>query len=238
MTLLETAESTDPLARRLSLRQRREAHALAAIAHLRQADPRWGPLIDRIGPHRPIITRDPFVSLAGAIVHQQVSMHAAKTILSRLLDRCPDRRLTPAHVLALTPRRLRSAGLSRQKVRYLRDLSEHFEARRLTTRRLRTWNDDRVLTEVTQVLGIGRWTAEMLLIFSLERPDVWPIDDLGVQKAVARFIGRHSPPVRAKMERLADPWRPFRSYATWYLWRSLEGPLMPGIQVAPKAAVN
>lgn len=211
--------------------QRRTATALDAIRHLSRADGRLAGIIRQIGPYRPIITRDPFRALAGAIVHQQVSMAAAATMLARLQGLCTAGRLTPQAILALSDQQMLSAGMSRQKRRYLRDLSEHFASGRLSSRKLRSWDDERVLEEVTQVLGVGRWTAEMLLIFCLERPDVWPIDDLGIQKALQKLLGRAEPPPRAEAIEVAEPWRPYRSYATWYLWRSLEGPRMPGMQI-------
>ena len=210
---------------------RRAAAAKAAARHLKAADPRLAAIIEQVGPHRPIITPDPFESLLGAIVHQQVSMQAAKTIYGRVADLCPRRRVSPRAIAACSPDQLRSAGLSRQKVRYVHDLSEYFASGRLTRPKLRKWDDQTVLQQVTEVAGIGRWTAEMLLIFCLERPDVWPIDDLGIKKAVQRFLGRSEFVPTDEMVALAEPWRPYRSYATWYLWRSLEGPLMPGISL-------
>ena len=216
---------------RLTLLQRREALAREAIQHLTHADPPMGVLIGRIGVYRPIITRDPFQALVGSILHQQVSMAAAATILRRVHALCGPGRITAEKLAAVPVEGLRGAGVSGQKARYLHDLAAHFADGRLTLRKLRKWDDQQVLVETTKVLGIGRWTAEMLLMFCLERPDVWPIDDLGVQKAAMQFAGRKSPFPRVKLEKYGERWRPFRSYATWYLWRSLEGPLMPGIQV-------
>lgn len=187
-------------------------------------------LIARIGPHRPIITRDPFATLVGSIVSQQISMAAAAAIQKRLAALCPRGRVTHRAILGLHARTLRSAGLSRQKILYLRSLAEHFADGRLSPRALRAMPDDEVIAATTRVKGIGRWTAEMLLIFCLERPDVWPIDDLGIRKAVRGLLGCSELPDRDTMSAVADPWRPFRSYASWYLWRSLEGPLMPGVR--------
>lgn len=208
---------------------RRRQVALAAIRHLRRADPRLGQLIARIGPYTPIITSNPFTAMIGSVVQQQVSMSAAAAIYRRLRGLCPGRRLTPAAVLRLDARTLRSVGLSRQKVEYVRNVAEAFATRTLTAAALRRMPDEEVIAATTRLKGIGRWTAEMLLIFCLERPDVWPVDDLGLRKAVRNFTGMPDVPKPAALESLADPWRPYRSYATWYLWRSLEGPLMPGI---------
>lgn len=188
-------------------------------------------MIEKIGPHRPRISRDPFKTLVGSIVQQQISMSAAAAIQNRLVDACPDRRMTPEALLALRTPRLRKIGLSRQKAIYLRDLAVHFKDGRLSPAKLRRMPDDEVIEATTQVHGIGRWTAEMLLIFCLERPDVWPVDDLGIRKAVRNYLGESELPDRKRLDAVALPWRPFRSYASWYFWRSLEGPLMPGIAV-------
>jgi DNA-3-methyladenine glycosylase II len=209
----------------------RQAEARAAAEHLRRTDARFAELIDRFGLERPVITADPFVALVGSIVQQQISMGAANAIYGRLRALCPRRRVTPAALLALDDATLRGAGLSRQKIRYTRELAAHFADGRLRSARLRRMTDDEVIAATTRVVGIGRWTAEMLLIFCLERPDVWPVDDLGLRKAVQRFCRKRAMPAPRAIERLADPWRPFRSYATWYLWRSLEGEAMPGVRV-------
>lgn len=158
-------------------------------------------------------------------------MSAAKSVQRRLLEMLPGKRLTPEAVRTLSIDQLRSAGLSRQKASYLHDLSEHFADGRIEARRLRSLSDDDVIEVVTQVRGVGRWTAQMLLMFCLERPDVWPIADLGLQSAVAALLGLKSRPNAKVMEKTAAEWSPFRSYASWYLWRSLEGPLMPGIDL-------
>lgn len=207
----------------------REALARAAARALSRATPRLGALIRKIGPHRPTITRGPFVALVGSIVQQQVSMSAAAAVQRRIKGLCPRGRLTPAAILDLSDEELRGAGLSRQKVGYVRAVAEHFAAGLLSTRKLRAMTDDEVIAAVTKVKGVGRWTAEMLLIFCLERPDVWPIDDLGLRKAVGNFLGRAELPDANTMETVGRPWRPYRTYASWYLWRSLEGPFMPGV---------
>jgi len=200
-----------------------------AVAALRRRDPRLAAIIDAVGPYRPRLTRQPFVALVGAIIHQQVSMSAAATIRRRLVAACRPRRLSPAALLALSEAELQAVGLSRQKRAYLRDLSEHFARRRLSGARLRRLDDEAVVERVTEVKGIGRWTAEMLLIFSLERPDVWPIDDLGLQTAARRLVGVEQRLERDTLLALGEPWRPYRTYATWYLWRSLAQPEPPAI---------
>jgi DNA-3-methyladenine glycosylase II len=202
--------------------------ALAAIRHLRRADARLARLIERVGPFCPVVTRDPFLALVGSVIHQQVSMSAAAAIHRRLRGLC-DQRLTPAGVLRLDPADLRGAGLSRQKAEYVHNVAAAFATRTLTAAKLRRMSDEEVIGAATAVKGVGRWTAEMLLIFCLERPNVWPVDDFGLRKAVRNFFGLTEIPAPAAIRDLADPWRPYRSYATWYLWRSLEGPRMPSV---------
>ncbi|MEW6251720.1 MAG: DNA-3-methyladenine glycosylase 2 family protein [Planctomycetota bacterium] len=210
-----------------------EQMAAAARAHLRRADARLAALIDRVGPYCPKLTRNPFLALLGSIVHQQVSMSAAATIYGRLCETCRDGRRraapTPNAILAVSDVRLRAAGLSRQKVRYVRNIAEAFAARRLTAARLRRMSDEEVIDAVTQLKGVGRWTAEMLLIFCLERPDVWPVDDLGVRLAVAKLLGLPTTPAAREIVTVAEAWRPYRSVATWYLWRSLERKEPPAV---------
>ncbi|MFH1746676.1 MAG: DNA-3-methyladenine glycosylase [Planctomycetota bacterium] len=200
-----------------------------ALRHLRRADLRFGELIKQVGPYCPTITANPFNTLIGSIVHQQISMAAATTIQKRLKARCPRRRITPAAILALSDDDLRGVGLSRQKAHYVRSIAEHFASGALTTRRLRRLSDEDVIAATTRIVGIGRWTAEMLLIFCLERPDVWPVDDLGLRKALGRFLGRDDGVDAKSAMAVGDPWRPYRTYACWYLWRSLESPILPGV---------
>lgn len=200
-----------------------------ALEHLRAADPRLADLIERLGPYRPRITPNPFVALIGSILHQQVSMSAAATIGRRLRGLCPGGRLTPRAVRALSTAQLRAAGLSRQKAAYVQNIAQAFADRTLTAARLRRMSDDEVIAATTQLKGVGRWTAEMLLIFCLARPDVWPVDDLGLRRAVQKLLRLPNLPAPADIRDIADPWRPYRSVATWYLWRSLDGPVSPAI---------
>ncbi|MCG3127313.1 MAG: hypothetical protein CHACPFDD_02171 [Phycisphaerae bacterium] len=206
----------------------------AAEWHLRSADARLAALIDRIGPCQIRFTPDPFSALVSSIVHQQLSMKAAATIGRRLRALCPRGRLSPRALSRVADPALRGAGLSERKVSYLRDVCAHFGTRRVTAARLRSMPDEDVVAAVTQIHGIGRWTAEMLLLFCLKRPDVWPVDDLGLQKALQKLHAARRPLPRTRLERAGEPFRPFRSRATWYLWRSLDGPLPPGLE--PPAA--
>jgi DNA-3-methyladenine glycosylase II len=217
---------------RSSRAAQRALTAQTAVRHLTGANPRLGALIRKIGPHRPLITPNPFVALVGSILQQQISMSAAAAVHKRLKALCPRRRVTPAAILELSSDDLRAAGLSRQKATYIRSLAERFADGTLSSRRLRGMTDDEVIAATTQVKGVGRWTAEMLLIFCLERLDVWPIDDLGLRKAVGKLLELAVLPDAHTMRATAEPWRPYRTYASWYLWRSLEGPLMPGVSLA------
>lgn len=202
----------------------------AAVARrLARRDPRLAALIRQFGVPERITTQDPFVALVGSIVQQQVSMAAGTTIFRRVRALCPRRRLTPAAILTLSADELRGAGLSRQKAGYVHGVAEAFASRALTRAGLRRMSDEEVVTATTRLKGVGRWTAEMLLMFCLGRPDVWPTDDLGLRKAAQQLLGLDEPPTAAQLDALGEPWRPYRSYAAWYLWRSLGGPITPGI---------
>ena len=164
---------------------------------------------------------DPFVALLHAIISQQLSTKAAATIAGRveaLLDGAP----TPSAVAGVTDAQLRGAGLSGQKVRYVRDLCGRIEDGTLPLDALDRMTDDQVIESLTQVNGIGRWTAEMFLMFRLHRPDVLPVDDLGIVKAVQRAYRLRTLPSPARILRLGESWRPYRSVACWYLWASLD----------------
>jgi DNA-3-methyladenine glycosylase II len=157
-------------------------------------------------------------------------MGAARAIQVKLKAACGGR-ITPDRILSLDATALRACGLSRQKSAYVHDLARHYADGVLSSRRLRRMTDDEVIAAATAVKGIGRWTAEMLLMFCLERPDVWPIDDLGLRKAVRNYLGIRDMPTPAQMRDAGEPFRPYRTYASWYLWRSLEGPFMPGVSL-------
>ncbi len=163
---------------------------------------------------------EPFMTLARAIVGQQISVKAAQSVWDRLML-CTGA-ATPEAVLAQDRKALRACGLSDRKTEYIADLAQHFADGAIHVQRWPEMSDEEIIAELVEVRGIGRWTAEMFLIFNLLRPDVFPIDDLGVQKAirVAYFKGRKVP--LGRMTKLAEGWRPWRSVATWYLWRSLD----------------
>jgi DNA-3-methyladenine glycosylase II len=161
-----------------------------------------------------------FMTLARAIVGQQISVKAAQSVWNRVLACAPE--MTPAGVLACRPRLLRACGLSDRKTEYIVDLALRFDRGLVHPRRWPLMSDEEVIADLVQVRGIGRWTAEMFLMFNLLRPDVYPLDDLGLQAALRRhyFNGRKVSP--ARMRRQGALWAPWRSVATWYLWRSLD----------------
>lgn len=195
----------------------------AAVRHLRRADPRMAAVIARVGPCTLAPRRDYFVVLCKSIFAQQISTAVATVLFGRFRDLFPGRRPTPARVIELLTTAdeaaLRRVGLSRQKRAYVLDLARHFADGRIPTRRLRGMTDERVIASLVRVNGIGRWTAEMFLIFTLNRPDVLPIDDLGLWEGVRVAYGLPQRPARAELTAIAEPWRPWRTVATWYLWR-------------------
>lgn len=204
----------------------------AAVRRLRRADPRLRDVIDRSRGVRLEIRRmrSPFEYLLRAIIFQQLSGKAASTIHGRFLDLFPRRRPTASRLLALRPTRLRAAGVSAGKQTALRDLARRADRGEVPGfATLERWEDERIVEELTQVHGVGRWTVEMLLMFQLGRPDVLPVGDLGVRKGYARIVGSADHPTPSELERGAEAWRPHRSVASWYCWRACE---LPG-QVAP-----
>lgn len=193
-----------------------------AVAVLSRADPVLAAVIDRVGPFEPSHEPDLWWSLVDAIASQQLSVKAASTIVGRLralgTAGAPP---PPRALLSIPDDDLRACGLSRPKVAYVKDLAGRFAAGSLSADRIRELDDEGVVTELTAVKGIGRWTAEMILIFTLGRPDVLPVDDLGLRTAVQRAFALPDRPPPAEVLRLGEAWRPYRSVATLYLWRSL-----------------
>jgi DNA-3-methyladenine glycosylase II len=163
---------------------------------------------------------DPFKALVRAIISQQLSTRAAATIAARF-DALFDGHPTPSTVVATSDERLRACGLSSQKLAYIRDLCVHIEDGSLPLDALDRMSDEDVIDALTRVKGIGRWTAEMFLMFRLHRPDVLPVGDLGIVKAIQKAYGLRKVPTADRMVRIGEPWRPYRSVACWYLWASL-----------------
>lgn len=197
-----------------------------ACRHLVQADSDLGGLIERVGEFtmRPSPTHSLFVSLVRSIVYQQLSGAAAATILSRVNQLFAPRRFpTPDDLLEVSPERLRQAGLSAGKAAALRDLAaKTLDGTVPSLARVRRMSDEEIIEHLTAVRGIGRWTVEMLLLFKLGRPDVFPVGDLGVRKGFALTFRKRKLPEAPAMIRRAERWRPYRSVASWYLWRALE----------------
>jgi DNA-3-methyladenine glycosylase II len=197
-----------------------------ATRHLAKVDPVMGRLIRDIGPCRlvPSRGRSPFESLARAIAYQQLHDKAADSILRRFVALFPGRRFpSPAEVLATDVRAIRKAGFSRAKVVALRDLAaKALDGTVPTGAAIRRLDDEAVIERLTAVRGIGRWTVEMLLIFHLNRPDVLPIDDFGVRNGFRIAYGRRTMPTPREVGRYGERWRPYRTVASWYLWRTVD----------------
>ena len=192
-----------------------------AVAHLKKADPTLAAIIARVGPFRMTYREPTYETLVRAIAFQQLNGKAAATIFNRLVEAAAGS-ITPESILALTEAQMRACGLSRQKLSYIRDLAEKTRAAEVDFARLPVLPDDEVIAHLTRVKGIGVWSAQMFLIFSLRRPDVMPTADYGVLTAIKKHYRKRKLPKPAQTLKLAEPWRPYRSVACWYLWRSLE----------------
>ncbi|WP_169973005.1 DNA-3-methyladenine glycosylase family protein [Tautonia rosea] len=195
-----------------------------AVAHLRKCDSRWCPVIDRIGPCRLRPKPDRFGILVRAIVGQQISSKAATSINRRLLQGQGAHRHRAETLLALGVEGIRSAGLSGVKASYVLHLSEAVATKRLVLSRIGRLDDSEIMAQLTAIRGIGPWTAEMFLIFALNRPDVLSVGDLGVRVGIRDHYGLEDLPSPRRCVELAEPWRPFRSVAMWYLWRTIDTP--------------
>jgi len=207
--------------------RRRSSAPRKAIEHLRNSDAVLAGLMDEVGPlpdtreGRPDL-EDHYGALVRTIVGQQLSVFAARAIYGRLTARFGGRPPTPQEILADDPEELRTAaGLSHAKVGFLRSLAEHVISGELELERLDKLDDDQVIAELVAVKGLGAWSSHMFLMFHLERPDVLAVGDLGIRRAMERAYGLAELPQAAEMERIAEPWRPYRTLACRYLWRSL-----------------
>jgi DNA-3-methyladenine glycosylase II len=196
----------------------------AARRYLMKADPKLGLIIKRVGSCglHSAAPRDPFEALTMSIASQQLSTKAAATIFARFCDLFPpDRRPRPERVMTLTDDQIRGAGFSRPKVAFIRDLAGHVLDGRLDLAGLKKHTDDEVMRQLVAVKGIGRWTAEIFLMFRLGRLDILPADDLGLMNAAHRVYGMRKRPTPEQLRRKGELWRPYRSVASWYLWASL-----------------
>ena len=195
-----------------------------ARRHLMKADPKLSVIIKRVGPCElhAFAPRDPFETLCMSIASQQLSTKAAATIFGRFKDLFPpDRKPTPDRVMTLGDDQLRACGFSRAKAAFVKDLAAHVLDGRLDLKRLKKHPDDEVMRQLVAVKGIGRWTAEIFLMFRLGRPDILPADDLGLMNAVHRAYRLRKRPDAKRLRQMGEAWRPHRSVAAWYLWQSL-----------------
>jgi DNA-3-methyladenine glycosylase II len=195
-----------------------------ACKHLARRDRVMKKLIPRFGEARLQSRGDAFTTLARSIVGQQISVKAAQSVWDRFIALLPSSpvRLAPDAVLSLDVPAMRSAGLSARKVEYLRDLAQHFDGGLVHVRQWQQMDDDAIIDELVAIRGIGRWTAEMFLIFYLMRPNVMPLDDLGLIKGISVNYFSGEPVTRAEAREVGEAWAPFKSVATWYVWRSLD----------------
>ncbi len=196
-----------------------------AARHITAADARMGALIDAVGPCTIAVRRGRYAALVRSVVGQQVSTAAARTIYARL-QAAAGGRVAAATIGAVDDTVLRGAGLSRQKVSSVRDLTERVVSGDVNLQRLSALDDEAVIAELTRVRGIGRWTAEMFLMFVLLRGDVLPVDDLGIQNGFRNVYRMRDRPGAERMRKLARAWRPWRTVGCWYLWRSLDLPVI------------
>ncbi len=193
----------------------------AAIRVLKK-DPKLAKIINHVGKYQIRTSRNYYESLVEAIITQQLAGSAAKAISNRFHSLYGKSFPKPIDVINTSDSKLRKTGLSRPKIKYIKELSKAIESRKLRMRSLSILKDEEVIEQLTQVKGIGRWTAEMFLIFSLGRMDVLPVGDLGLRKGVQRYNSADELPNAAEIEKLAERWRPYRTVATWYLWKSLK----------------
>ena len=195
----------------------------SALRHLRSADPVMCDVIRQVGPYTLVLDKNRFGTLVRSIVSQQISTKAARSIRQRLFALTTPGRLTAKKVARLDPDQLRAAGLSAQKSSYVRDLAHKTLNGEVRLRQLGRMSDEDVIAELIQVKGIGRWTAQMFLMFCLGRLDVFPHDDLGIRSALKRLYGLPDLPDKALSHKIAEPWTPYASVASWYCWRSSDG---------------
>jgi len=195
-----------------------------ACKHLAKRDRVMRKLIPKLGEGRLQSRGDAFTTLARSIVGQQISVKAAQSVWNRFVALMPSgaAHVQPGGVLALSTECMRGAGLSGRKVEYLSDLALHFQSEQVHVQQWQQMDDEAIVDELVAIRGIGRWTAEMFLIFHLMRPDVLPLDDLGLIKGISVNYFSGEPVSRAEAREVGDAWAPFRSVATWYIWRSLD----------------
>jgi DNA-3-methyladenine glycosylase II len=193
-----------------------------AINHLKKADPVMAAIIDRAGPYKMQYREPVFQTLVRSIVYQQLSGKAALTIFNRLAAAAKANPMTPKAILKLRPQKMRALGLSKQKIVYIRELARLTRDGDIRFERLPEMEDAAIIETLTRVKGVGVWTVQMFLMFALQRPNILPVGDLEVRAAMKKAYGLPELPKPEEMERIAAAWHPYRSIASWYLWRSLE----------------
>jgi DNA-3-methyladenine glycosylase II len=182
-------------------------------------------LIPQFGDMHLVGRGEAFITLVRSVIGQQISVKAAETVWQRLLEACP--KCTPAQILKAGNEQLAACGLSKRKSEYVIDLADHFKAKRVHADKWSEMDDEDVIAELVQIRGIGRWTAEMFLIFNLRRPNILPLDDLGLLKGISMNYFSGEPVSRSDAREVAANWEPWRTVATWYLWRSLDAVAVP-----------
>jgi DNA-3-methyladenine glycosylase II len=197
------------------------------VRHLKKNDPILARIITKARPIKFELDHDHYEAIVGSIIFQQLAGSAARAILNRFKDLYGGHLPSPREYLSTEESKLRSSGLSPQKISYIKDLAERLESGRLNLKRLEDLSDEDAMNELDDVRGIGRWTAEMFLLFKLGRTDVLPVDDLGLRKAAKQAYRLRKLPTRERFEQLAEKWHPYSSISTLYLWRSMEKPEAP-----------
>jgi len=198
-----------------------ESYNIDAIQYLCKVDSNLERIIKIVGKYSINIRNDPFQSLVESIIYQQLAGKAANAIYNRFINYYNNKQITPTLILNSPNDNLKKVGLSNRKIDYLKDLALHVYDGRINLEELPKMNDEEIINKLVNVKGIGRWTSEMFLIFSLGRQDILPVTDLGVRKAIQKVYSLSELPKPNIMIEIAKPWRPYRSIATWYLWKSL-----------------
>jgi len=198
-----------------------ESSNIDAVQYLCKVDSNLEKIIKIVGKYSINIRNDPFQSLVESIIYQQLAGKAANAIYNRFINYYNNKQITPTLILNSPNDNLKKVGLSNRKINYLKDLALHVYDGRINLEELPKMNDEEIINKLVNVKGIGRWTSEMFLIFYLGSPDILPVTDLGVRKAIQKIYSLSELPKPNIMMEIAKPWRPYRSIATWYLWKSL-----------------
>ena len=197
-------------------------HVRNARLHLQKSDPVMKKIVKQVGPFTQTVSRDRFLTLVRSIISQQISGAAARTIQQRLADALAPAKVEPSTLLQFSIDELRKLGVSRQKATYILDLANKTADGTVELKTIGRKSDEEVIQELTQINGIGVWTAQMFLMFSLARMDVFPVGDLGIQNAIKNSYAVKGDLQKERMLEVAEAWRPYRTIASWYLWRSLD----------------